>query len=292
MKRRVVLVVNRRKSLAEQLEPRVRAAIELHGELVDVLPVDSISGSLPVADAAVVIGGDGTLLNASRACMEHGTPVIGVNAGKLGFMALYDVETFEADAGRLLDVGVGLDVLEVPTLVASVLGPDGDTEDGDVRWRSEAINEFVVTAGPPYRMISLRLRFDGVDGPTVNGDGLIVATPLGSTAYNVSAGGPIAAPGAAGMLVTPIAAHSLAFRPLVLGASTEVEVELLRGNEDGPGHGTELVGDGQISVPVSSGDRVRLSASGRPVRFVRNARGSYWRTLMEKMGWAAEPGSR
>lgn len=234
----------------------------------------------------VAIGGDGTLLTVARACLDRGTPVIGVNAGKLGFMVAYDAEALERDAAELFDDSLPLDVLELPTLLARVY--TGETE----RWRSEAVNEFVVTAGPPYRMISLGLRFDGVAGPAVNGDGLIVSTPVGSTAYNVSAGGPIAAPGSAGMIVTPIAAHSLAFRPLVLAATTEVEIDLVRGNDDGPANGTQLVGDGHALMSIETGERVVITGNGRPVRFVRNPRSSYWRVLVEKMGWGATPGQR
>lgn len=282
MPRRVALVVNRLKPRVAELEPRVRAAIEAHGEPAGLHDVQDMPADGFDADAVVVIGGDGTLLNTARASLGRGTPLIGVNAGRLGFMAAYDVDTLEADAERLFGGGE-LEIDELPTLCGKLI------RDGASVWSSEAVNEFVVTAGPPYRMIALRLGFDGVDGPNVNGDGLIVSTPLGSTAYNVSAGGPIAAPGSAGMIVTPIAAHSLAFRPLVLGSGSTVEIEIVRGNENGAGQGSELVGDGQVSTPVIAGDAVRVSVEGRPVRFVRNPRSSYWTTLIDKMGWGANP---
>ena len=284
MPRRVVLVLNRRKSLAESLEPGVRGAIETHGELVDVIEVDDVGDELPPADVVVVIGGDGTLLTTARACLGSGVPLIGVNAGRVGFMAAYDAATFIEDAARLLGDAGELEVVDLPTLRATVRSGSDDQP----AWEREAINEFVITAGPPYRMISLGLRFDGVEGPEVHGDGLITSTPMGSTAYNVSAGGPIAAPGSAGMIVTPIAAHSLAFRPIVLGSGTVFEVDVVRGNDGGTG----LVGDGQVSVELKTGDRVTISASGRPARFVANPRVSYWRTLVEKMGWGAPPGRR
>jgi len=286
MARRIALVVNRSKPEAQALEPMVREAIEAHGVLSGIVNIDEIAGACGDADALVVIGGDGTLLTTARSCLGTATPVIGVNAGRLGFMAAYDAETFVQDAPRLLDAGEPLRTLPIPTLLASVRSGDAET------WKSEALNEFVVTAGPPYRMISLALNFDGVEGPMVNGDGLIVSTPLGSTAYNVSAGGPIAAPGSAGMIVTPIAAHSLAFRPLVVASDTLVKIDLIRGNESDADGGTRLVADGQVSTALMTGDRVSICATGRAAHFVVNPRGSYWRTLVEKMGWGAAPGQR
>ena len=115
-----------------------------------------------------------------------------------------------------------------------------------------------------------------------------MATPTGSTAYNVSAGGPIVAPGVAAAVLTPIAAHSLAFRPIVLGEDHEVAVTLLEANEENGG-GTTLVADGQERRLLRGGQRVRFRGGGRRVRFVADPDGSYWRTLMRKMSWAAPP---
>jgi NAD+ kinase len=126
----------------------------------------------------------------------------------------------------------------------------------------------------------------------VSGDGMIVSTPTGSTAYNVSAGGPIVGPGVDAMTITPIAAHSLSFRPIVVGADSRVELLMLRvnaGRADGQATGTTLVMDGQVSTPLAAGDRITLTRDARPVYFVRNPLGGYWRTLIDKMHWAASP---
>lgn len=280
-----MLLVNRLKPRAERLRSVVAGLIERHGKLVDTIDIDHTTPGmrLPAADIVATIGGDGTLLSTARLCLGTETAILGINAGKLGFMAEYDADTLTEDAPRVFGSDEPLDTQEIPTLLG-VVRSGGGAE----RWRTEAVNEFVVTAGPPYRMISVALRFNGVDGPQVNGDGLIVCTPLGSTAYNVSAGGPIASPGSAGMIVTPIAAHSLAFRPLVIGRDTTVELELKRANDESR-PGTELVADGQVSSPLARGDVVTVSPTGRAVRFVRNPRTSYWRTLVEKMGWGASP---
>jgi NAD+ kinase len=282
--RRVLLLVNRLKPKARALEGEVSDLIRAHGTLAGVhdggqpVPVDTLDG----IDLVVAIGGDGTLLATARSCLGSGVPVLGVNAGKLGFLAEYDAGTLAEDAAEIFDAGHPLSTEELPTLLASV------ESDGHERWRGEALNEFVITAGPPYRIISMRLSFDATRGPRVNGDGLIVSTPLGSTAYNVSAGGPIAAPGSTGMIVTPIAAHSLAFRPLALAAATTLDLDLVRAN-DTERPGTALVADGRVSTPVATGDRVRVTATGRTAVFVRNPRSSYWTTLVDKMGWGASP---
>jgi NAD+ kinase len=138
------------------------------------------------------------------------------------------------------------------------------------------------------------MRINSEDGPTVSGDGLIVSTPTGSTAYNVAAGGPIVAPDVPALVITPIAAHSLSFRPIVVSADARIELTMLRVNRGGTfaSAGTMLVLDGQVGAPLSEGDRVVVSLDSRPVRFVRNPRGGYWNTLTEKMRWAEAPRTR
>src|SRR5690606_8901839 len=115
-----------------------------------------------------------------------------------------------------------------------------------------ALNDCVVTAGPPYRMIELDVYIDGEPGPTLRGDGVIVSTPIGSTAYNVSAGGPIVSPDLDSFTITPHAAHSLAFRPIVVPSSCEIDLHLRKGNDADDG-GTTLVLDGQVDTRLQSG---------------------------------------
>ena len=125
----------------------------------------------------------------------------------------------------------------------------------------------------------------GEAGPRLRGDGVIVSTPSGSTAYSVSAGGPIVSPGVRSFTITPLAAHSLAFRPIVLPETAIVELHIERANE-----GTVLVLDGQVQRPLKRGDRVVLSRHTSLVRVVRNTQLSYWQTLIRKMHWALSPG--
>lgn len=281
MPRRVLLLVNRDKSDAAPAAARVRAVIERHGVLVREL--DAALNGEPIddthADLVVVLGGDGTLLTQSRRCIRLGAPMLGVNAGRLGFMAEFDVDALEAQGEAIFGDGPLTTSHAAPLLVSIT------SERGETRPCGLALNEAVITAGPPFRMIELCLRIDGAAGPRLSGDGLIVSTPLGSTAYNLSAGGPILSPGVPAWSVTPIAAHSLAFRPIIVPETTELEASLLRVNEGG----SSVVLDGQVVAPVDAGDRVRIRRADERVRFVRNPQGNFWRTVIEKLHWAAAP---
>ncbi|MBL9033068.1 MAG: NAD(+)/NADH kinase [Phycisphaerae bacterium] len=313
MRRGVVLLVNRDKSESAAAAQEARGLIEAHGRLVAELDA-AVGGPPPSptrgADLIVVLGGDGTLISQTRRCADLALPLLGVNLGKLGFLAEFDRASWREQAPALLG-GPTLPTRTIRMLRVEVVGPRG------VRFSDAALNEAVVTAGPPYRMISLSLRIDGMEGPTVGGDGMIVSTPTGSTAYNVSAGGPILAPDVEAMVITPIAAHSLSFRPIVVGAGSTIELGVARvnrgggvggagsagsatsgspvagvtggGSGGGARQGTTLVLDGQVSTLLEEGERIVIRRDDRPIVFVRNPRGSYWSTLVDKMRWAAPP---
>jgi NAD+ kinase len=213
--------------------------------------------------------------------------MLGVNLGKLGFMAEFDLPALREQARALFD-GRPFVLQDRPTLEVTLI--DGPVVAGI----GLALNDAVVTAGPPFRMISLSMSIDGHEGPSVSGDGLIISTPLGSTAYNVSAGGAIVSPDVDAMTITPIAAHSLAFRPIVVGGSSTIELEMLEVNmPNRPGDmGTSLVLDGQPWKGLRTSQRVKIRTHGVAVRFVHNTHGNYWRTLIQKMHWGAQPRMR
>ncbi|HCT45515.1 MAG TPA: NAD(+) kinase, partial [Phycisphaerales bacterium] len=218
MKRSVVLITNRNKPKAMEALQEVRTLIEQYGHLLCELHSDDEDG-LPdpkEVDLVVALGGDGTILSAARKCLTLDAPLLGVNTGKVGFMAGFELDRFRQNAQKLLSSGE-LHVQPFTPLHGVVRDAKGQP-----RFSGFALNEFVVSAGPPFRMITLDISVDKQVGPKVSGDGLIVSTPLGSTAYNVSAGGPIVAPNVDAMIVTPIAAHSLSFRPIVIRSSAQV----------------------------------------------------------------------
>ncbi|MFN0133295.1 MAG: NAD(+)/NADH kinase [Phycisphaerales bacterium] len=286
MRRGVVLLVNRDKPESADAAAEARALIERHGRLVaelDAAVGAPATDAMRGADLIVVLGGDGTLISQARRCADLALPLLGVNLGKLGFLAEFDRASWREQAATLLSSDA-LVTRTIRMLRVEVAGRSG------VRLSDAALNEAVVTAGPPYRMISLTLRIDGLDGPTISGDGMIVSTPTGSTAYNVSAGGPILAPDVDAMVITPIAAHSLSFRPIVVGAGSTVELAVGRINRGSAvQHGTALVLDGQVRTHLEEGERITIRRDERPIVFVRNPRGSYWSTLVDKMRWAAPP---
>ncbi len=286
MGRSVLLIVNRRKPDADAALAKVRALVEQRGTVVGVVETDGDQHPGPIdatgVDLAVVLGGDGTLLSAARRLSDADVPILGVNIGRVGFMTGYEIESI---ADRCDDVfGSGdLHTRAVRSVLAEVI--DGSSK--SVRRVEHALNEHVVTAGPPYRMITLGLSIDGAPGPNVSGDGLILSTPTGSTAYNVSAGGPIVAPGVDAFVLTPIAAHSLSFRPIVVPATSAIELTVTSVNSY-EGTGTTLVTDGQVHERLAEGDTVRFSA-GPTTRFVYDDDAGYWATLQQKMGWAVPP---
>ncbi|MFG0292727.1 MAG: NAD(+)/NADH kinase [Phycisphaerales bacterium JB050] len=292
MSRSVLLLVNRSKPNVLDALDEVRAILNQHSSIVAELDTEDDS-PLPDAmgaDLIMVLGGDGTLLSQARRTVHLGLPVVGVNFGHLGFLAEYDLDGLRAQSSYLLN-GDSLECRNRLMLSVSVYSADRPTP----RFQGVALNDCAITAGPPFRMIEMHLSLDGVAGPHIKGDGLIVSTPTGSTAYSVSAGGPIISPSLEAIAITPIAAHSLGFRPLVVAGKTQITLDMLRANSspDCAGEaidGTALVLDGQVLYSLRTGDTLRFARLERPLRLVRNPKRSYWSTLMHKMLWAAQPG--
>ncbi len=292
MPRAAILLTNPRSAEARAAAHDVAAVIRAHGTLL--VSGDAESGPPPPeaarADVLIVLGGDGTLLSQARRFVDHDIPLLGVNLGRLGYIAEFSLEAFRDQAGTLLS-GAPLQTRSLAMLHASVV----HAANGAPRVCGVALNEAVVATGLPRHMIELSIAIDGHMGPSVSGDGLIVSTPIGSTAYNLSAGGPILSPEADAFAITPLAPHSLSFRPVVVSDSSAIELSVLRGAGRPAGERTQacaLVLDGQVSEPLQDGDRVLLRRHERSVRFVSNPRSDYWRTLIERLNWAVPPKRR
>jgi NAD+ kinase len=293
MGRRTVLLVNRSKPEVLAALDEVRTLIRRGGgEILEEHSADDGPiARVGEANLLVVLGGDGTLLSQARRVVGLKLPFLGVNFGKLGFMAEFDMDALRSQHQTLFgDAPLQLTARVMMQVEVDRAGGHPHTAP------LLALNDAVVTAGPPYRMIELSISIDQEDGPVVEGDGLLVSTPTGSTAYNASAGGPILAPEVEGMVLTPIAAHSLSFRPVVVSSQSRIELTLTRVNSGdkawcGPG-GTTLVLDGQIGTRLQEGDRIRISTHPERVFFVRNPRRRYWQTLLTKMHWAVRPSPR
>lgn len=282
-KPRVILAYNESKQDAVAHLDRVREIMLPTADIVTEVKTDGQPLPADVdADFAVVLGGDGTLLGKARSCLDRSPPIalIGVNFGRLGFLAEFDLDSLSEHVATIISADPP--VSERMVLEARVEKGAGHMPEG------VAVNDCVITAGKPFRMIELELSIDGTRATSFGGDGVIVATPLGSTAYNVSAGGPIVGPDTHGMIITPIAAHSLAFRPIVVSANSEVRLRVTKANPE-----TTLMLDGQEYIPLAEGEVIVVRRDPRRrVRFVTNPAKSYWEILYNKMRWAAPPDYR
>ncbi len=285
MPRRVLILVNKQKTLAVDALDSFTKVVKSHATLIDTF--DAINpNQLPQpneVDLVIALGGDGTILKAARHCLDLGAPLLGVNIGKVGFMAGYELDSFHRDAKQLFDSNADLHARLVHPLSVQHIRADGSTSDPMI-----ALNECVITAGPPYRIIKIDISINDNPGPTVAGDGVMVSTPLGSTAYNVSAGGPIVAPGVNANIITPIAAHSLSFRPIVVPNDSVVRLTAREINAESQ-QGTSLLLDGQPGPQLTQGDQLLITKHTNTVSFVVDPAVSYWNTLIQKMHWAIAP---
>ncbi len=260
-------------------EARRLAAIVARYPNIELSGVDLSSDSdlsAMQADVAVVLGGDGTVLHTARRMHDSPTPVLGVNLGRLGFLAELTPQTFEEHLSDLAAHRFGVDNLM--TLSCTLSPHDGPTRS------FRGLNDVVLRAAPLFHLVEIALAIDGESVMTYRGDGLIVATPVGSTAHSLSAGGPILPPDAHMFVITPICAHTLTQRPLV--DSTHKTFELVPINEGGSAY---LVIDGQVQIPLRAHDRVLIRRGATPFPMVRLPDHSFYRTLREKLGWGALP---
>ncbi len=243
--------------------------------LVDASAGSDLETCCARADLAIVLGGDGTLLNVARRLAVHEVPVVGINQGRLGFMT----DIARADMLPLLDrlLGGEYTVDRRMLLDASVL------RDGNEVFCTHALNEVVVNKGDLGRMIEMELRVDGEFLCVLRADGMIVSTPTGSTAYALSANGPILHPAVAGIALVPLCAHALTNRPITIADTSCVEITLVQ-TYDGRVHC-----DGQCYFDAKAGDTVRITRSPHAVTLLHPPGYSYFAMLRQKLHWSATP---
>lgn len=228
------------------------------------------------ADIAVAFGGDGTILSAARDLCSADVAVIGVNVGKLGFLAEFKESELEELFNR---VTTDESLIEERMMLKCSVSRDGK----DV-FTANAINDVVINAGRPHKMLELDINVSGQSLASCVSDGLIISTPTGSTAYNLSAGGPIISADLSAIVVTPICPHTLSFRPIVISPESKMSVGFKRLNE-----GTQLRLDGQISCPIEGGDLVLIEKHDETFKVVNNPLRTKWDTLASKLNWAGIP---
>nr|WP_277641445.1 NAD(+)/NADH kinase [Wolinella succinogenes] len=258
---------------------QVRSLFEREG--IEVM-LDSISGGMigiygcdfqrlcSESDMLVSIGGDGTLISVVRRSYPYGKPILGINMGRLGFLTDVRQDEVEVFVQKLKAGEYRID---------SRLMLEGELSSPKSTQRFFAFNEAIVTRRPISGMIHVKASIGEEPFNTYFGDGLIVATPTGSTAYNISAGGPVVYPYSKNMILTPICAHSLTQRPLVLPSEFEVELEMLEGEF------ANIVVDGQEIMDFGYGDRLRLKVADRPALLVHKKEHNYFQVLREKFSW-------
>ncbi len=224
-------------------------------------------------DLLITFGGDGTLLSVARHAPEH-VPIVGVNMGTLGFLTEIRVEEFPHVLERVLEGHY--DVEPRVTFTVSLSGPD---RDGGKRYR--VLNDAVINKQAVARIIEMRVSVAGLFVSTFRGDGLIVATPTGSTAYNLSAGGPIIYPTMNAMVLTPICPHMLTNRPLVLPDELDIEIRLASPDAKD----IWLTLDGQEGLEITEQDRVCVRKSEERVLLVQSPDKNYFDVLRNKLKW-------
>ena len=286
--RRIGLVAKRGLSAAAPHLVKVGGWLEARGVVpvvdTDTATLDGLAGyescsreELPQrVDLLLVLGGDGTLLGMAGRVGAAGVaiPIIGVNFGRLGFLTEITLEELFPALEAALE---GRAHIHERRLLRARTIADGVERDNHL-----VLNDVVVTRGAISRVVELAISVDGVFVTRVKGDGVILASPTGSTAYNLAAAGPIVHPDVDAIVLTPIAPHTLANRPIVIPGTAAIDV---MPSADSRGLEVFATFDGQAGHLLNPGDVIRVTRADQPVRLVSSATRSYFDTLREKLGW-------
>lgn len=265
---RVALIGKLRNAEGDKAIAEIRAFLERRGCKV-------LGEGDPDAELAVVVGGDGSMLAAARELVRHRVPLVGVNLGRVGFMTDIGQEDMAAGLGAILE---GKYTMEERTLL------DAEVRRGNAPvLRTIALNEAVVGKGAQGRLIEFELWLDGEFVYTLRADGMIVCTPTGSTAYSLSAQGPILHPAVPALALVPLNPHTLSARPVSVADRSTIELRLVRALD------ARAYFDGVAHADLAEGDRLVLKRSEDVLRFVHPPGYRYFATLREKLRWSEAP---
>jgi NAD+ kinase len=240
---------------------------------IDAWPALDAEALGTACDIAVVLGGDGTMLAIARQLARHGTPLVGINQGRLGFITDIAYGGFEKALAAILEGEY--DEEQRAMLEGSV------ERSGATIFEGIALNDVIVSRGASAGMVELKIEIDGEFVANLRADGLIVGSATGSTAYALSAGGPILHPGIAGWVVVPIAPHDLSNRPIVVPDSGAIAIEIVAGRD------ASVNFDMQSLTSLAHGDRIHVRRSAHRARFLHPRGWSYFATLRSKLHWAS-----
>jgi len=266
------IVYNPRVPRARPLAEEIAAWIEQRGRQAQVCAMDDLPGALCLqeTDLLLTLGGDGSILRAVRAAAHQGTPMLGINLGRVGFLTEAEPETWRDVLSRAL---VGDYWIEERMMLRAVVHR-GD----EVLAQAEALNDVVVGRGARAQVVCLRVEVDGGCLATYVADGLVVATPTGSTAYALAAGGPVLPPQLRNILLVPIAPHLSMERPVVLSEGVTVRIVVTEGRP------AVLTVDGEVQAELESEDEVMVEAGPHVARFARVQEKTYfYRTLVARL---------
>ena len=268
--------------LADGSRPELRATVDRLRPIIEKhLAVAGVSFDFAAkldtndVDLAIVFGGDGSILRAARQMGHEQRPVLGVNLGRLGFLAALQPEQLDA---ALPEIAAGRHHVHQHLMFECT-----HLRAGQPLCTVLGLNEASVLAGAPFAMVEVQLYVDGELATTYSCDGLIVSTPIGSTAHNLSAGGPILRNNLQAFVVSPISPHTLTNRPVVDSADRTLEIVVPK-----PNAGTSLMVDGRVLGTLEPDDRVRIVRSQAMFQTVEVRGQSYYRTLREKLGWGGQ----
>lgn len=267
----VIMGVPGRRQVRLALE-RLKPAIAAKAEIVEVDLEFGHDFANTNHDLVIVLGGDGSILQAARQMGENQIPVLGVNCGNLGFLAALSPDNF-LDVWP--DVCCGdFRIVDHLMLRAELI------RDGQVIGSHLGLNEAAILGGPPYQILNIDMFVDDVLATTYRCDGLIISTPVGSTAHNLSAGGPILHKDLDAFVISPISPHTLTHRPVVDSADRVFELAVAE-----PKESTSIVIDGRVLGRISAGDRVRVRRASRSFQMLQVPGQNDYRTLREKLSW-------
>jgi NAD+ kinase len=277
VKKRVILLGDERKDGVREAVERVRDAITGTADIVAVDLDLTLDLTTVEADLVVIFGGDGSILSTARRMGAHPTPAIGVNFGKFGFLTDIRARDVVEDIRKVI---AGQAVVEKRLLLtATISRPEGDLE-------LLALNEFFLAPRTVGRVVTIEVSLSDEYATTYRGDGVLVATPTGSTGHSLSAGGPILDPELEAIILTPVNPHSLSNRPLVLPPDVEV---LLRPEPDHAEPVARLSADGQVSVEIESNVDVRIRRAAHCFPLVKTGVRGRYDVLRDRLGWSGLP---
>jgi NAD+ kinase len=273
--RRVGIVVKQNHDEARRTANELSEWLEKRGMDLTGEPFSELRGEGdfdPTVDLVVVLGGDGTMISTARLVEDHDPLVLGINYGSLGYLTEFRIEEMFPAMEMMLAGDYEVD--------HRVMLKAEHVRDGKMIASGRVLNDVVINKAALARIIEIEVHLNGLFVNTFRSDGLIVATPTGSTAYNLSAGGPIIYPSMNAIVVTPICPFTLTNRPIVIPDTAEIELKLLNANE-----GVVLTLDGQTGYTMKDRDRVMIRKSSTTFNLVRPASRNYFDVLRNKLKW-------